>query len=64
MGESQKFRVGTQMLYPYPYPYSGIFKRTYPYPYSGIFKRTYPYPEYCATGVQNLQKFRVGVLMS
>ena len=38
---SQKFRVGTRMLYPYPYPHPGIFTRAY------------PYPGYCATGVQN-----------
>ena len=45
----QKFRVGTRMLYPYPYPHPGIFTGAY------------PYPGYCATSVQNLQKFRVRV---
>ena len=38
---SQKFRVGTPMLYPYPYQYPDNFTRAY------------PYPGYCATGVQN-----------
>ena len=28
---SQKFRVGARMLYPYPHPQPGIFKRVYPY---------------------------------
>ena len=46
---SQKFRVGTRMSYPYPYPHAGIFTRAY------------PYPGYCATSLQNLQKFRVRV---
>ena len=46
---SHKFRVGTRMLYPYPYPHPDIFARAY------------PYPGYCATGVQNLHKFRVRV---
>ena len=46
---SHKFRVGTRMLYPYPYPHPDIFTRAY------------PYPGYCATGVQNLHKFRVRV---
>ena len=30
-----------------------------PSPHSGIFKRAQPYPGYCATRVENLQKFRV-----
>ena len=49
---SQKFRVGTLVLYPYPYPHPGIFKRAY------------PYPGYCAAVVHNSQKFRVRVRMS
>ena len=43
---SQKFRVGTRMLYPYPYP--------------GIFTRAYPYPGYCATGVQTYRSSGYG----
>ena len=38
---SQKFRVGTRMLHPYPYQHRGNFTRAY------------PYLGYCATGVHN-----------
>ena len=45
---SQKYRVGMRMLYPYRYPHPIIFTRAY------------PYPGYCATGILNLKKLRYG----
>ena len=60
--DSQKFRVGIRMLYPYPHPHLGVFQGHTRTP--GIVPRAYRYfiqaPGTGMNVVQNLQKLRYG----